>query len=141
MPPLIPRDEAPALGALEDHAALEELIERAWAGVRSERLAGSSDVCSLVNAKSGRCAEDCEFCAQSRFAEAQTPLHAMVSPRQILERAGAAQAAGAHRFCTVTQGQRLSRRDFDAKKSSVPPRPDGAPNCVLEDRLAERPAA
>ncbi len=70
-------------------------------------------MCSLVNAKSGGCAEDCGFCAQSRFAEAETPLHAMMEPEQILEHARAAEAAGAHRFCMVTQGQGLSRRDFE----------------------------
>ena len=70
-------------------------------------------MCSLVNAKSGGCAEDCGFCAQSRFAEAQTPMHAMMDPEQILEHARAAEAAGAHRFCMVTQGQGLSKRDFE----------------------------
>jgi biotin synthase len=38
----------------------------------------------------------------------------MMSPDQILEHARAAEAAGAHRFCMVTQGQGLSKRDFDA---------------------------
>ena len=71
-------------------------------------------MCSLVNAKSGGCAEDCGFCAQSRYAEADTPMHAMMSPEQILEHARAAEAAGAHRFCMVTQGQGLSKRDFEA---------------------------
>src|SRR5437879_838640 len=70
-------------------------------------------MCSLVNAKSGGCAEDCGFCAQSRFAESDTPMHPMMSPDQILEHARAAEAAGAHRFCMVTQGQGLSRRDFE----------------------------
>ncbi|WP_228430685.1 biotin synthase BioB [Baekduia soli] len=59
------------------------------------------------------CAEDCGFCAQSRFAEAETPMHAMMEPEQILEHAKAAEAAGAHRFCMVTQGQGLSKRDFE----------------------------
>src|SRR5213592_3697031 len=88
MPPLITREEALELGA-------------------------STDMCSLVNAKSGGCAEDCGFCAQSRFAEAETPMHAMMDPEQILEHARAAEAAGAHRFCLVTQGQGLSKRDFE----------------------------
>jgi biotin synthase len=70
-------------------------------------------MCSLVNAKSGGCAEDCGFCAQSRFAEADTPMHAMMTPDQILDHARAAEAAGAHRFCMVTQGQGLSKRDFE----------------------------
>jgi len=111
MPPLITYDEALALGKIEDHAEIEALIERAWKA-RVERFEDSTDMCSLVNAKSGGCAEDCGFCAQSRFAEADTPMHAMMTPEQILEHAQAAEAAGAHRFCMVTQGQGLSKRDF-----------------------------
>src|SRR5512132_3307862 len=112
MPPLITREEALALGEIEDHAAIEALVERAWQA-RQERFGDSTDLCSLVNAKSGGCAEDCGFCAQSRFAEAEAPMHAMMEPEQILEHAKAAEAAGAHRFCMVTQGQGLSRRDFE----------------------------
>jgi biotin synthase len=112
MAPLIDREEALRLGEIEDRAEIEALIERAWK-VRVERFADSTDMCSLVNAKSGGCAEDCGFCAQSRYAEADTPLHAMMDPEQILEHARAAEAAGAHRFCMVTQGQGLSKRDFE----------------------------
>jgi biotin synthase len=39
-------------------------------------------------------------------------MHALMEPEQILEHARAAEAAGAHRFCMVTQGQGLSKRDF-----------------------------
>ncbi|MGZ5386067.1 MAG: biotin synthase BioB, partial [Solirubrobacterales bacterium] len=112
MPPLISFDEALALGGLTDREEIGELVERAWA-VRTDRFGDSTDMCSLVNAKSGGCAEDCGFCAQSRYAEADTPMHAMMEPEQILEHAKAAEAAGAHRFCMVTQGQGLSKRDFD----------------------------
>src|SRR6202140_3331625 len=112
MPPLITRQEALRLGQIEDDAEIEALGERAWQA-RVEHFADSTDMCSLVNAKSGGCAEDCGFCAQSRFAEAETPMHAMMEPEQILEHARAAEAAGAHRFCMVTQGQGLSKRDFE----------------------------
>ncbi len=111
MPPLITREEALNLGEIEDHAEIEALVERAWRA-RVERFGDATDMCSLVNAKSGGCAEDCGFCAQSRFAEAETPMHALMEPEQILEHARAAEAAGAHRFCMVTQGQGLSKRDF-----------------------------
>jgi biotin synthase len=112
LPPLITYEEARALGEIEDHAEIEALVERAFEA-RLDRFGDSTDMCSLVNAKSGGCAEDCGFCAQSRFAEADTPMHAMMTPDQILEHAHAAEAAGAHRFCMVTQGQGLSRRDFE----------------------------
>jgi biotin synthase len=111
MPPLITREEA-SPSRDHDHAEIEALVERAWQA-RQERFGDSTDLCSLVNAKSGGCAEDCGFCAQSRFAEAETPLHALMEPEQILEHAKAAEAAGAHRFCMVTQGQGLSKRDFE----------------------------
>src|SRR5215204_5328070 len=108
---LISFEEALALGELTDHEEIGNLVERAWK-VRRENFGDSTDMCSLVNAKSGGCAEDCGFCAQSRYAEADTPMHAMMEPEQILEHAKAAEAAGAHRFCMVTQGQGLSKRDF-----------------------------
>jgi biotin synthase len=111
VPPLIGFDEALELGRLTDHDEIGVLVERAWE-VRQDRFGDSTDMCSLVNAKSGGCAEDCGFCAQSRYAEADTPMHAMMEPDQILEHAKAAEAAGAHRFCMVTQGQGLSKRDF-----------------------------
>jgi biotin synthase len=109
--PLITHEEALTLGEIEDRGEIEALVERAFQA-RTERFGDSTDLCSLVNAKSGGCAEDCGFCGQSRFAEAPTPMHAMMSPDQILEHARAAEAAGAHRFCMVTQGQGLSKRDF-----------------------------
>jgi biotin synthase len=112
VPSLISREEALRLGEIEDRVEIEALVERAWR-VRLERFGDSTDMCSLVNAKSGGCAEDCGFCAQSRFAEADTPMHAMMTPEQMLEHARAAEAAGAHRFCMVTQGQGLSKRDFE----------------------------
>jgi biotin synthase len=110
--PLITREEALRLGEIEDHDEILALVDRAWAA-RQEQFGDSTDMCSLVNAKSGGCAEDCGFCAQSRFAEAETPMHAMMEPEQMLEHAKAAEAAGAHRFCMVTQGQGLSKRDFE----------------------------
>jgi biotin synthase len=112
MPPLITREEAARLGEIEDHDQILALVDRAW-DARQESFGDATDMCSLVNAKSGGCAEDCGFCAQSRFAEAETPMHAMMEPEQILEHAKAAEAAGAHRFCMVTQGQGLSKRDFE----------------------------
>jgi biotin synthase len=112
MPPLITFEEATELGELTDHQDIERLVELAWQ-VRQDNFGQSTDLCSLVNAKSGGCAEDCGFCAQSKFADAATPMHAMMEPEQILEHAKAAEAGGAHRFCLVTQGQGLSKRDFE----------------------------
>jgi biotin synthase len=112
MASLITFDEALELGGLTEHADIERLVDVAWM-VRQDGFGESTDMCSLVNAKSGGCAEDCGFCAQSKYADAETPMHAMMEPDQMLEHARAAEAAGAHRFCMVTQGQGLSKRDFE----------------------------
>src|SRR5688500_20181910 len=109
MPPLISREEALELGALREPREIEALVERAWAA-RVQRFGDSTDMCSLVNAKSGGCAEDCGFCAQSKYAEAATPMHAMMEPEQILEHARAAEAAGGHRLGLGPQGQGASKR-------------------------------
>ena len=111
MPSLVTFDEALELAGLIEHGDIERLVDVAWR-VRQDQFGESTDMCSLVNAKSGGCAEDCGFCAQSKYADAETPMHAMMEPEQILEHARAAEAAGAHRFCMVTQGQGLSKRDF-----------------------------
>ena len=52
MAPLISFDEALQLGELTDHDEIGALIERAWE-VRTDRFGDSTDMCSLVNAKSG----------------------------------------------------------------------------------------
>ncbi len=56
MAPLITPEEALRLGELGRPDEIEALVERAWS-VRVERFADSTDMCSLVNAKSGGCAE------------------------------------------------------------------------------------
>src|SRR5919198_1271063 len=53
-----------------------------------------------------------ELAELQAHADSETPMHAMMEPEQMLEHARAAEAAGAHRFCMVTQGQGLSKRDF-----------------------------
>src|SRR3954454_6081693 len=118
MPSLISHEEALELGSLTEPEDVMALVERAWE-VRQENFGDSTDMCSLVNAKSGGCAEDCGFCAQSRYAEADTPMHAMMEPEQMLEHAKAAEAAGAHRFCMVTQGQGLSKRDSEKARAGA----------------------
>jgi len=55
MPPLIDPPEALRLGELEDHGEIEALVQRAW-DARVQRFGDSTDMCSLVNAKSGGCA-------------------------------------------------------------------------------------
>lgn len=71
------------------------------------------DSCSLVNARSGLCGEDCAFCAQSQHHNTDCETYDLLSEEEILASAKAAKEAGAGRFCTVTSGGALSDKEFD----------------------------
>ncbi|RMG72753.1 MAG: biotin synthase BioB [Nitrospirae bacterium] len=71
------------------------------------------DLCSIVNAKSGRCAEDCKYCAQSVHYRTDVKSYGLLEVEQILEAAQKAKAEGARRFCVVTSGKKPS---FDELK-------------------------
>ncbi|MBM4327677.1 MAG: biotin synthase BioB [Deltaproteobacteria bacterium] len=72
------------------------------------------DSCSLINARSGGCGEDCAFCAQSSRYKGEASAYPLVSSDSIVTAAREAGEAGAARFCTVTSGGALSNREFDA---------------------------
>ena len=59
----------------------------------------------LMNAKSGLCPEDCNYCSQSKLSTADISKYAMVSQDRLLEAAGTAKEAKAKRFCIVTSGR------------------------------------
>lgn len=67
--------------------------------------------CAIVNAKSGRCSENCHWCAQSRLFKTDAPQYPLMDPESALKSAMAAQAHGATRFGIVTSGRKLSARE------------------------------
>jgi biotin synthase len=69
-------------------------------------------LCAIVNAKSGRCAEDCAFCAQSAHHRTRIETYALMEPRQILHKAQEAEAMGAGRFSIVTSGKALTENEL-----------------------------
>ena len=60
--------------------------------------------CSIINAKSGACPEDCKFCAQAAHYHTAAPVHPLKSKAEIIEAATLAHAARATEFCIVTSG-------------------------------------
>ena len=60
--------------------------------------------CSIVNAKSGACPENCRFCAQSAHHAAQVPEYGLLDPAELLSRAEAVWRNGVRRFGIVTAG-------------------------------------
>ncbi len=66
------------------------------------------DLCAIVNAKSGRCAEDCKYCAQSVHYRTGVDSYGLLDVEEILQHAEQSKAAGAKRFCVVTSGRKPS---------------------------------
>jgi biotin synthase len=63
------------------------------------------DICSIVNAKSGACSEDCRFCAQSSHYATDAPVYHLIDVDRMDEAAREAKKNGAGRFCIVTSGR------------------------------------
>ncbi|MGC8604133.1 MAG: biotin synthase BioB [Desulfomonilaceae bacterium] len=107
----IKRHEAESLWDLSNDGLMK--LVAAADRIRINFLGDRFDSCSLINAKSGRCSEDCAFCAQSAAHNGASEVYGLRSTAEILEAARAAKAFGAGRFCTVTSGGALSEQDFD----------------------------
>jgi biotin synthase len=70
------------------------------------------DIETLVNAKSGRCPEDCSFCAQSSFYDTGIKKYPLLSKEELSERAKQAKEAGAASFCLVCAYREPPEKDF-----------------------------
>jgi biotin synthase len=64
--------------------------------------------CSITNAKSGCCTEDCAFCAQSAHHDTNIPSHALLSEDQLVGDAVSLYKSGATEFSMVTSGYALT---------------------------------
>ena len=71
------------------------------------------DLCSLVNAKSGRCSENCKFCSQSASHHTHITEYPLLDEETILAKAALFAGKGALRFSMVTAGRRLTDDEVD----------------------------
>ncbi len=109
VPDPISGDEARRLIRLTEGPEFEALLDRAEAARRAAH-GDQVSLCGIVNARSGLCPEDCGFCSQSaRFHETGAPVYPLMAPREMVEQAKLAEAAGAREFSIVTSGTRVAR--------------------------------
>jgi len=74
----------------------------------------------LINAKSGRCGEDCGYCAQSRVSKANIENYDLLDPDAILDGARLAVERRARTYCIVTSGRAPRDREIDVITRVVP---------------------
>ncbi len=68
-------------------------------------------LCSIVNAKSGLCPQNCKFCAQSAHYVTRAEVYPLMTKENILERAKEAKESGVGMFSIVTSGTRIEGED------------------------------
>ncbi|MCM8794639.1 MAG: biotin synthase BioB [Candidatus Omnitrophica bacterium] len=80
--------------------------------IREKFTGAEVDLCALVNAKAGQCAENCSYCSQSGHYNTGISTYPLMDPDRIVERARQAKEFGAKRFCIVTATRGLSDQDL-----------------------------
>ena len=77
------------------------------------------DLCSLLNAKSGKCSEDCAFCAQSAHYQTDAPTYPLMNADQMVKEAREAQKRRTGRFCLISSGRQLNDKEFEVILSGL----------------------
>lgn len=91
---------------------LEKLSEGANE-IREFFCGDTFDLCTIINAKSGHCSEDCKFCAQSAFNKTDAQVYPLLSAEEILAQAKKMDEEGVLRYSLVTSGKKLSDAEVE----------------------------
>ncbi len=98
---------------------LEELRQAADE-IRRKVCGSGFDLCTIVNAKCGRCSEDCRYCAQSaHYRTACEESYPLLSTQELLEDARRNAQQGVLRYSIVTSGRRLSEEEVEQACESI----------------------
>lgn len=95
--------------------------------IREQFKGKSINLCSIINAKSGRCPEDCAFCSQSLHHETNIPEYPLINTDKILDGARVALSHGVNKFGIVTSGKGTNSNELykiseaiDTLKNEIP---------------------
>lgn len=81
--------------------------------IRKKLCGDTIDLCSIINGKSGRCSENCRYCAQSIHFNTGIEEYELLPYEKIKLCAKENENEGVNRFSIVTSGRALSGRDFE----------------------------
>lgn len=91
---------------------LEELCEGADR-IRVHFIGDKVDLCSIINGRSGRCPEDCKYCAQSAHHHTNCEVYDFLPEETIVEACKLHESEGVDRFSIVTAGRSLTGEEFE----------------------------
>lgn len=100
-------DEAVQLALLRGTDILALFL--AASRVRDHFVGSEIELCSIINAKSGRCPENCAFCAQSAHHNAAVSVYPLVDEEALVSGARAAEQAGSNCYGIVTSGTTIDK--------------------------------
>jgi biotin synthase len=80
------------------------------------RFSKSTQICTIMNAKSGICSEDCRFCSQSSHHDTEAEIFDLKDKNEILTKAEQAFAAGVESFGIVTSGTGYSETNKEFRE-------------------------
>ena len=91
---------------------LQELCEGADR-IRAHFIGDKVDLCSIINGRSGKCPEDCKYCAQSAHYHTSCEVYDFLPEEKIVEACKMNESEGVDRFSIVTAGKALTGEEFD----------------------------
>ncbi|MCK5288498.1 MAG: biotin synthase BioB [Candidatus Omnitrophica bacterium] len=87
--------------------------------IRKDFVGSELELCSIINAKSGLCSEDCKFCAQSAKYSTNVLVYPLKSKDQMVAAAKRAKAIGAKNFGIVKSGNKLNLKELEVIAETV----------------------
>lgn len=81
--------------------------------IRDKFVGDKVDLCSIINGRSGRCPENCKFCAQSAHHHTNCEVYEFLPEEQLVEACKFNESQGVHRFSIVTAGKALTGEEFE----------------------------
>ena len=90
------------------YSDLNELLEQSSKYVKDE-----VEFCSLVNARSGKCSQNCKYCAQSSHYRTDIEEYPLISNEEVVKAALEAKDNGVIRFAVVTSGKSPDEENFE----------------------------
>lgn len=118
---------------------LDELMK-----ISSAYVSDKVEFCSIVNARNGKCSQNCKYCAQSSHYRTDIETYPLIDENKVINAALDAKSNHADRFAIVTSGKTPAEEDFDKVLNLIKAvnKIDGIKSCasigILDDEMAKK---